>query len=254
MAKLDGHRRRVRIDVCHGQFVGESFSGRSCTGDSLARRSGERGLGVARRIAFPRCRCCVAANAHRLVETRTGGDYGVDEDGDRAESAVALFWVNGARIIAYDTPIWRMENRAVSEGVAAHIRREHAAQAIELLQEGSAWHAGNPYWWIERANIALNAGGNLEAAAADYRRAAELPGAPYFAARIHAELLLRMGRSTEAHAWLRHVYSSLPPSDPSAQAARVLQRIRTLERQFELPVTEYYPLADPNVSPPSVSN
>ena len=151
-----------------------------------------------------------------------------------------FFLVNSARIIAYDTPVWRMAKRAVPENAARRIRREQAFQALSLLEEGAAWHAGNPYWWIERANIALNTADNPEEAAACYRRAAALPGAPYFAARIHAELLLRLGRRGEAYVWLCRLHPSLPPNIPSAQSERVLQGIRELERQLELSSTQLY--------------
>jgi hypothetical protein len=113
-----------------------------------------------------------------------------------------------------------MAKRAVPENAARRIRREQALQALSLLEEGAAWHAGNPYWWIERANIALNTADNPEEAAACYRRAAALPGAPYLAARIHAELLLRLGRRGEAYVWLCRLHPSLPPNIPSAQSGK----------------------------------
>ena len=83
--------------------------------------------------------------------------------------------------------------------------------------------------WIEQANIELNTRRDLAAAAESYRRAAELPGAPYYAARIHAELLRRSGRTREALAWLVQLYPRLPRGDAAAAADLVRSRIRELE-------------------------
>ena len=150
------------------------------------------------------------------------------------------FLVNGARILAYDVPAWRLSGRPALAGVAVRVHREHAAMAMALLEEGAAWHADNPHWWIERGNVALNAAHDLRTAARCYRAAAELPGAPFYAARIHADLLLRQGRLAEAHTWLCHVHRSLPASDPAAQSGRVLHKIRELEAQLQLPAAQVY--------------
>jgi alkylated DNA nucleotide flippase Atl1 len=71
----------------------------------------------------------------------------------------------------------------------------------------------------------------VESAAACYRQAAELPGAPYYAARIHGELLRELGRPAEALAWLRRVAEKLPGDDPTARREVVLERIRALEQE-----------------------
>ncbi len=150
------------------------------------------------------------------------------------------FLVNGARILAYDVPVWRLSGLPAPEGVVAYVHREHAALALKLLEEGAAWHAENPHWWIERGNVALNAAHDLNTAAGCYRSAAELPGAPFYAARIHADLLLRLGRPAEAHTWLCHVHRSLPANNPAAQSGRILRKIRDLEAQLQLPAAQFY--------------
>jgi tetratricopeptide (TPR) repeat protein len=152
-----------------------------------------------------------------------------------------FFLVNGARIAAYDLPGWRWSPGSGPPGAFRHIRHEQVALALGLLAEGAPWHADNPLWWIERANIALHAADDPEKAADFYRRAALLPGAPHYAARVHAELLLRLGRMDEAHGWLCQVHPTLPKDDPRAQAERVLGRIRELEQQLGLPPGRRYP-------------
>ena len=150
------------------------------------------------------------------------------------------FLVNGARILAYDIPVWKLSGLSAPEGVVAHVHREHAALALKLLEEGAAWHADNPHWWIERGNVALNAAHDLSTAARCYRVAAELPGAPFYAARIHTDILLRLGRPAEAHAWLCQVHRSLPGNNPAAQSGRILHWIRELEAQLQVPAAQSY--------------
>jgi hypothetical protein len=74
---------------------------------------------------------------------------------------------------------------------------------------------------------------NLAAAAECYRRAAEQPAAPYYAARIHANLLQQLGRPAEAFAWLKKIRPTLPANDPAARRALVEAWIETLQREVE---------------------
>jgi tetratricopeptide (TPR) repeat protein len=159
------------------------------------------------------------------------------------------FLVNGARILAYDTPAWRLSGQPEPEGVAAQVHHEQSVLALQLLEEGAAWHADNPHWWIERGNVALNSAHDLSAAATYFRSAAELPEAPFYAARIHADLLLRLGRPAEAYAWLCQVHRSLPANNPSAQSGRILLKIRDLEAQLQLPAAQLYEPKDGAVDP-----
>jgi hypothetical protein len=56
--------------------------------------------------------------------------------------------------------------------------------------------------------------------------------APYYAARIHAELLQSLGRPGEALVWLRRVLPGLPAGEPAARRPVVEARIRALEAQI----------------------
>jgi len=151
----------------------------------------------------------------------------------------AYFWINGARILAYDQPVWRIEAEGGYEAVSAERRRvievEQARLALRLLEEARGLHASAAAMWTEQANIELNKLGDLAAAAASFRRAWEQPAGPYYAARIHGELLRRMGRHREAYDWLCSLYPKLPPDDEAADAPLVLARIRELERVLALP-------------------
>ncbi len=151
----------------------------------------------------------------------------------------AYFWINGARIIAYDFTAWRIALAggydSVPESVQTRIGREQGGAALRHLDAAMAYHTENADLWVERANIQLNRVGDVAAAAESYRRAWEQPGAPYYAARLHAEMLRRLNRKTEALAWLKQIYPTLPPGVESARADLVLERIQELERELGVP-------------------
>jgi len=154
------------------------------------------------------------------------------------------FWLNGARILAYDFPAWRIAEAggydAVPPGVQRRINQEQAQAALRQIAAAMAFHAQSPELWVERANLELNRLGELEAAAASYRRASELPGAPHYVARLYGEVLRRAGRKAEALAWLTQLHPTLPAGDPGAAADLVLSRIRELERELAVPSASAY--------------
>lgn len=154
------------------------------------------------------------------------------------------FWLNGARILAYDFPAWRIEAAGGYEAVPAEAQRrmihEQARVGLAYLAAGRVFHPASVELWVEQANIELNRLRDLGAAAESYRRAWELPGAPYYVARLHAEVLRRAGRKAEALDFLVHLHPTLPRGDPGAAADVVLDRIRELERDLRVPDAQAY--------------
>ena len=154
------------------------------------------------------------------------------------------FWLNGARMIAYDFAAWRIMAQGGYEAVPAmeqrRIGEEQARSALSHLAAAMRFHPASADLWIERANIELNKLGDPLAAAESYRRAWQQPHGPYYAARLHAELLRRNGHPAEALAWLVQLHPSLPPGDEAAAAEVVLDRIRELERQLGVPPERTY--------------
>lgn len=159
------------------------------------------------------------------------------------------FWLNGARIIAYDFPVWRIEAAGGTPAIGLEredrIYVEQARAALAQLDRAAAFHPTSANLWIERANIELNRLHDVAAAAESYRRAWEQPHAPYYAARLHAEMLRRLGRRADALAWLVQLHPQLPRDDESAGAEVVLARIRTLEAQLGIPPEKAYRPAGP---------
>lgn len=147
-----------------------------------------------------------------------------------AASPGEYFRLNCARMVAFDLPAWRMrEHPGAPESVRAHWRAQGAHEALVLLQQGNAGSASR---WIEAANIALYGLGDRARAADLYRCAAELPGAPWYAGRIHAQLLRELGRDREALEWLRAWLPRLPADDPAAQRELVAARLADLELEL----------------------
>ena len=158
------------------------------------------------------------------------------------------FWLNGARMMAYDIPVWRIteaeRSGAISDSEKAQIAAVQARRALDFLEQGMGIHSRSAALWIERANIELNCIHDVAAAAESYRRAAEQPHAPYFPARIHAELLRRLDRDAEALAWLVRLYPTLPHEVEAAGAELVLSRIRQLEDELSIPPSRRFAASD----------
>jgi tetratricopeptide (TPR) repeat protein len=148
-----------------------------------------------------------------------------------ADSGPRYFWLNGARMMAYDLPEWRI-TADMPAAVRQKVTAEQAQAALDFLQDGLRAHPADPVLLIEMANIRLQALGDQEGAAQLFRQAAGQPDAPYYAARIYAELLTQLGRPGEALAWLKQILPGLPADDPAARCEVVVQRIKALEAQL----------------------
>jgi hypothetical protein len=149
------------------------------------------------------------------------------------------FWLNGSRMIAYDMPNWRIDKaggwEAVPEAVRRRFDEEQSAIAIKYIEGGLGFHPNEPILILEIGNIHLNRLKDVETAARYYLEASKQPDAPYYAARIYAELLRRLDRLPEAYEFLKKLYPTLPRNDLMAQASVVLDRIRELEGELNIP-------------------
>jgi len=106
-----------------------------------------------------------------------------------ADPQTSYFWLNGARMLAYDLPVWRLEaERNAPVAVRRKWRQAAAADALRLLTRGSAWHGNSAGLQLEMANISLYGLGDPQLAAEYYAQAAEQPDAPPYAARLAARL------------------------------------------------------------------
>lgn len=157
----------------------------------------------------------------------------------RLEPGNRSFWIQSARMFAYDVPRW--EARAAL-GPGFHdadaiqpFRLRGAERALAYLDAASAFFPGDPVIEVDRALLHLNVTGDLSAAAAAFRAAWEAPGGPYFAARLHGELLRRLGQPEHALAWYIALLPALDENSPAAQRETVLRRIAALEEELGRP-------------------
>jgi hypothetical protein len=114
-----------------------------------------------------------------------------------ADPQPLAFWLNGARMTAYDMPEWRIDRigRSIISGATfRRINREQAQRALAWLDRAREFHPHASEIFVERALIQLYRLNDAAAAAESFQRAAELPGAPSYAARLQGLLLRRRGR------------------------------------------------------------
>jgi hypothetical protein len=165
------------------------------------------------------------------------------------------FWQNGSRMIAYDMPNWRITEEGgydkVPQPRQRKIDEEQSGVALRYLNEAFGHHPNSALLYVEIANVYLNRLKDTASAAEAYRKASEQPNAPFYAARIYAELLRKMGRKAEAYDWLKKLYSTLPKTVDaargitdfqveSAMAPVVLERIHELEKELNIPDGESF--------------
>ena len=154
------------------------------------------------------------------------------------------FWLNGARMIAYDMAVWRVRDAGdygnIPEALVRRFHDEQAGTAIRLLERAREFHPDRPDILIDIANIYMRRMDDVETAAEYYRLAAEMDNAPAYAARIHAELLRRLGEYERAYEWLKDLYGTLDPLNPAHQRDVVLARIRELEETLDVPRLERF--------------
>jgi len=156
----------------------------------------------------------------------------------RLDPDTSYFWINGARMIAYDMPHWRIDaiggRDELSEKRIQEINARFAEQGIDMMREALRFDPGDPRYQLEIGQILLNRLDDVAGAAEWFARAARQPEAPPYAARIYAELLARLGRRREARAFLIDHWRDLPDRrgfDPRL----ILRRIRELEDAMDLP-------------------
>ena len=149
------------------------------------------------------------------------------------------FWLNGSRMIAYDMPNWRIDKAGgydvVPESVKRRFDEEQSAVGLALLKTALEFHPEHPLLTIEIANVHLNRLKDVETSSRYYLLASKHPDAPFYAARIYAELLRRLNRKPEAYEFLKKLYPTLPKNDVMAMDNVVMERIRELEAELEIP-------------------
>lgn len=185
----------------------------------------------------------IAANVIWLELNGSWERQEIDETVTKIELAtstdprVSYFWVNGARIIANDIPVWAATSQGITReshpDTMAAINRKFGSKALDLIDRALLSHPQNLDLMVDRAVIYWKKMEDLDKAAELFLEIANLSDGPYFAGRLYAELSVNLGRSAEALEYLKSIYLGLPDDDPQAMKPFVADRIRTLEIALE---------------------
>lgn len=138
------------------------------------------------------------------------------------------FWLNGARILAYDVYHWRAKN--LPEVDRARVRVEQLQEALAFLDRGLRANPGRYEFGLEKAVMQLKGGSDTEGALKTLESIESMEGLPHYIGRIRGELLVSLGRFDQAEQWLRQFLLTLPPEESDSGREVVRRRIEELER------------------------
>ncbi len=157
---------------------------------------------------------------------------------EKMSLAVALnpdsefFWIDGARIIANDMPVWEVgDDKADSlfdTQAGGEVRRDYGRRALAFLRKAPPEFSRDPEMLVEQGLIWWKKLDNLGRAADFFLRAASQENAPYYISRVYAELLHKNGQTEEAYQYLKRHYETLPDDDIRAMKPFVARRIEEL--------------------------
>jgi hypothetical protein len=107
----------------------------------------------------------------------------------RTDPESRYFWLNSARMLAYDLPAWRARLEPNAPAAArTRWRCDGAEEALRLLDRGLRWHGKSAALYLEKGSISLYGLGDRTAAAECFRLAATQSDAPEYAKRIWQRL------------------------------------------------------------------
>lgn len=143
---------------------------------------------------------------------------------------VLLFWLNGARMLGFDVAAWK---RGANPDIRAHpsINRVQLERALQFLDQASKFHPDHSAIPIEEAILHLRLTDDIEAAEQAFARAQSCADAPFYVARVRAQLLERLGQPEKALRILEIELERLPEDDPRAMLSVVRARIARLRQK-----------------------
>ena len=154
--------------------------------------------------------------------------------------ASMYFWLNRVRMVAYDFPVWRIQEQGgfdlVPESVQRRFFAEEAERALRILDRAEIYHLQRHEIPLERAQIYLNRLEDKENAGKFFLIASKMKNAPAYAERLHAQMLYDLGHQQAAYDFLRSVFNPpAPGAEPTPREILLLQRIRSLEDELAIP-------------------
>lgn len=132
------------------------------------------------------------------------------------------FWIEGARMLAYDLPKWSPEADAETL----------ALEGLALLEEAREHHPSEAALHMEAGFILVRVAADNRAAAEAFERAARLPGAPPYAGRLAGLLYAQAGDLAVAVELYQELLRTSEPDDPRARRELINVRLAQWEREL----------------------
>ncbi len=156
------------------------------------------------------------------------------------------FWEQTGYVVGYDLAHWEIRRRGGYDKVPAEIQERlfqtYGRRGIDIFEEGIARSRVTTPLVLCAAQLAEIKLKDHKLSARYYRQAAESPDAPWYAARICAQVIWQDGRQQEAYRWFRDYWTTrmLPRDDGYPDD---LEKLRTMEEVLRIPPAERIPRA-----------
>lgn len=154
------------------------------------------------------------------------------------------FWEQTGYVVGYDLAHWDIRRRGgyakVPTATQERIFKAYARRGLDIFEEGLAHSRATTPLLLNAAQLAEIKLKDHKLAAHYYLQAAEAPDAPWYAARICAQVLWDDGQQAEAYRWFRQYWTTrmLPREDGYPDD---LKQLRTMETVLGLKPAERIP-------------
>lgn len=146
----------------------------------------------------------------------------------RLQPDYSYFWIETARIVTFDMPVWRFGRQTPPKTIEQRIRREQAERGLEILQEGRKFLPEDSGLPAEMARIYWTVLQDPDTAQKYYREAYLMPDRRALYARLRAVILMDLGRNEEALEWLEKVLPEMDRDRSPAQYEMMVEYLQEL--------------------------
>ncbi len=147
------------------------------------------------------------------------------------------FWLEGARIVGYDIPYWKINSLGGSFKVPERVQdtylKKQALIAIKLLHQALEHHPNDYSITMQIAQFYYDKLKDKEKAAEYFLLASKSHHSTGLASRIYAKLLVEFHREQEAHDFLNIYLESLLKDDPYNDKYIIIKKIRDLKIEID---------------------
>jgi len=150
----------------------------------------------------------------------------------RLQPDYPYFWIETARIVTFDMPVWRFGRQNPPNSVEQRIRREQAERGLEILEEGKKFLPNDSGIPAEQARIHWIVLQDSDKAQEYYKEAYLKPDQRALYARLRAVLLMDLKRNEEAIEWLEMVLAGMDRERSIAQYDMMVEYLQELRGEI----------------------